>query len=302
VSERALDPEAAMFLAAINAQAGAGPQMWDVPIGEARATYAALAAMSGEAPPLASVEDGEAGGVRVRRYVPVDVDEAGVIVFFHGGGFTIGDLDSHDPIVRQLAARTRFPAVAVDYRMGPEAPFPAAVEDSLAAFDAVVDALPASTKVAVAGDSAGGNLAAVVAQQRRTRVAFQGLVYPVVDYTQRRPSYALNGEGHFLTTPTMDWFERCYVAEGTDRTDPRLSPILGDLAGLPPAWVLTCEFDPLRDEGQAYVAALVAAGGEVEHRHLPGSIHGVVLVGAVVPQGLAAIAELGDAIRAALTA
>jgi acetyl esterase len=207
----------------------------------------------------------------------------------HGGGFVIGDLETHDNVCRRLARDAEVVVVSADYRLAPEHVFPAAVEDSMAVLTAVAADIDSyggdAGKLVIGGDSAGGNLAAVCSQLAREggpALAAQLLVYPAVDLLGDFPSRTENAEGYFLTLKDMEWFGRNYL--GFDETDPRaaevaedprLSPIkAANLAGLPPAIVATAEFDPLRDEGNAYAAALEKAGVRVVHRQFPGLIHG----------------------------
>lgn len=228
---------------------------------------------------------GEAGPVRARLYVPFGIAKpAPLIVYFHGGGHVIGDLDTHDQPCRFLAAEVPALLLAVDYRLAPEDPFPAAVDDALAAFrwaHANAPALGADPdRIAVAGDSAGANLAAAVCQLARDaggpRPAFQALVYPVTDYSTRRRSYEVFGKGFFLTGEEMDWFRDHYLPADEQRSDPRASPILGDLSGLPPAHVVTSGFDPLRDEGEDYARRLGEAGVPTTLRREPDLVHGFI--------------------------
>jgi acetyl esterase len=280
---------------------------------EMRQSYAALS-MVGSRPEMASVTDrtvpGPAGDIPVRVYVPTDdPGPRPVLVYFHGGGWVIGDLDTHDGTVRAVAEGSGVTVVSVDYRLAPEHPFPAALDDCLAAVrwvaanaaDLDVDA----ARLAVGGDSAGGNLAAVVAQALRgggPDVRFQLLVYPVTDGTLSLPSVEENAEGYFLTTATMTWFWQQYVGDG-DWTDPRVSPLHADddvLAGLPPALVITAEYDPLRDEGEAYAARLAAAGVDATASRYDRMIHGFFSMRDMVPEGKAAVDEACAALRAAL--
>jgi acetyl esterase len=259
--------------------------------------------------PVGAVEDRtvpvEHGELPARVYFPKDGPEGDVprptVVFFHGGGFVIGDLDTHDNQCRMVCRELGAVVLSVAYRVAPEDRFPAAVDDCFAAArwaaDHVEELGGDADRIAVAGDSAGGNLAAVVAQLARDagapKLAAQLLVYPAVDFRDddgRYPSRAENAEGYFLTRADMEWFARHY-AEDADDTDPRLSPIAGDLAGLPPAVVVTAEFDPLRDEGDAYARALADAGVEVVHRSFPGMIHGFFDLSGLSPAAAEAVRQ-----------
>jgi len=254
--------------------------------------------------------DGPGGALRLRLYHPAGAGPgAPLVVFFHGGGFVIGDLDTHDGTCRILATRTGAVVVSVDYRLAPEHRFPAALDDGVAALTWAATA--ASTfgadpaRLAVAGDSAGGNLAAAAAQRARDAgapaLAAQALVYPVVDFTTARPSVADNGEGYLLTADAMAWFAEQYLGDAP-RDDPGASPLLGRLTGLPPAVVATAEFDPLRDEGRAYAAALSGAGVAVDHLEFPGLVHGFLGLGALSPASAAATDAVWGALAARLTA
>lgn len=238
--------------------------------------------------PVASVEDtkfdGPAGPIAVRIYRPEGDGPHPTVAFFHGGGFVIGDLDTHDNQCRWICRETGAVVASFDYRLAPEAPWPAAVEDCVAATRWAaenIDRLGGDpARLAVAGDSAGGNLAAVVAQQVRDggpALAAQLLIYPATDLTDDQgatyPSRLENAQGYLLTVDDMLWFSGHYVG-GADPADPGISPLRGDLRGLPPAVVATAEYDPLRDEGEAYAEALRAAGLPVTVRRFDGLIHG----------------------------
>lgn len=210
-----------------------------------------------------------------------------LLLFFHGGGFVLGDLDSHDALCRLLCASAGILVLSVDYRLAPEHPWPAAPDDAFAAWRWLVDhaeGLGADPeRLALGGDSAGGNLSAITAQTIRdhggVQPAAQLLLYPAVDWSREYPSRAAFGEGFYLDGASMDWCEAHYLgAPGTpaavDRTDVRVSPLLGDLRGLAPALVVTAGFDPLRDQGEAYVQALVEAGTPALGRRMPDLIHG----------------------------
>jgi acetyl esterase len=266
---------------------------------------------------VASVVDrsipGPQGEIPVRIYTPATGAAGdgplGVLAFFHGSGFVIFDLDTHDHECRMLANLGRVVVVSVDYRLAPEHKFPAAVTDARAALHWVVDhaeglgADPA--RLAVGGDSAGGNLAAVVAQVARDEggppIAFQLLVYPVTDLRGGHASRVENGKGYLLTTEVMQWFEEQYLNDDTDRTDPRASPLLAaSFAGLPRALVITAEYDPLRDEGDEYAQRLQADGVEVAHHRYDGAVHGFFQLSATTDIGRRAVEEAGAALRTAL--
>ncbi|HEX5771501.1 MAG TPA: alpha/beta hydrolase [Nocardioidaceae bacterium] len=242
---------------------------------------------------------GPAGDLAARVYRPEADGPVPTVVLFHGGGWVIGDLDTHDNMARSICRDCSAVVVSVDYRLAPENPFPAAVEDALAATQWVGERLAdfgGSEKLAVAGDSAGGNLSAVVAQQLRDAggpaIAAQLLIYPAVDVTGEYASRLENAEGYFLDLATMAWFMNHYAADPSHHTDPRVSPLRHhDLTGLPPAVVVTAEFDPLRDEGEAYAAELSAAGVPVEVRRFDGMIHGFFDMGGFSPAAQAAVDE-----------
>jgi acetyl esterase len=229
-----------------------------------------------------------------------------VLVFFHGGGWVIGDLDTHDGICRMIANRANCGVVSVDYRLAPEHKYPAAAED---AYAALLDVHARAeefgfdgTRIAVGGDSAGGNLSAVVAQMARDRggpaVAYQALVYPVCDFSFKTGSYRDNAEGYMLTRDSMRWFWGHYLANDADGIQPYASPLRAEsLAGLPPALVITAEFDPLRDEGDAYAARLKEAGVAVKHSPYPGMIHGFFQLAEIIPAGKAAIEEVSAELK-----
>lgn len=226
---------------------------------------------------------GPHGPIPIRTYVPLwHRRPAGALVFFHGGGFVLGSLDSHDAPCRVLADSAQVIVIAVDYRLAPEHKFPCAVDDALAAFRWVA-ANAASlgidpARIGVGGDSAGGNLAAVVAQQTRgdaIRPAMQLLIYPATDWTMTAPSHETMGRGFFLERETMIWFRNHYLRGPDDVRDPRASPLFAtDFRDLPPAFVATAGFDALRDEGEAYAKKLEAAGVPVTYYCYPGLFHG----------------------------
>jgi acetyl esterase len=267
---------------------------------------------------LASVREttiaGADGPLRARLFVPDDGHDGPpgpLIVYYHGGGWVAGDLDTHDQPCRLLAKASGARVLSVDYRLAPEHPFPAPVDDALAAFrDAVAraDQLGADpARIAVAGDSAGGHLAAVTAQQAVIEggpaPAFQLLIYPVTDLAAVAQSRLTFAMGFILTKENMDWYEEQFLGPDGDRRDPRVSPLLREeLAGTAPALVVTAGFDPLRDEGEAYAHKLGQAGVRTILRRHPGYVHGFThaLNGGAGPRE--AIAEMGGVLRAALGA
>jgi len=226
---------------------------------------------------------GADGQLGARLYVPLAADSRGLLVFFHGGGWVVGDLDTHDALCRAIAADAGIRVLSVDYRRAPEAPAPTAAEDAIAAFTWAVDhaedlnADPA--RIAVGGDSAGGNLAAVVAQQTVRRglpqPALQVLLYPALDLVARRPSRDLFAEGFILTEDDIIWYRDHYTPDPKIRPNPLVSPMLAeDLTGLPPTYLTTAGFDPLRDEGNDYAQALKSAGNHLTHVPHPSLTHG----------------------------
>lgn len=247
------------------------------------------------------------GRIAVRAYRPSS-EVLPALLYFHGGGWVIGDLDTHDTLCRQLAANARCAVFSVDYRLAPEHPFPAAVEDCMAATQFIarnaqglkIDA----ARIAVGGDSAGGNLAAVVALQARDAggpaLAFQLLIYPATDQRCQLPSHARNGKGYLLTSEGIEFFSRCYLPERRALTDWRASPLLApSLEGLPPALVLTAGYDPLLDEGRAYAERLSGEGVAVRYLEYPDMVHGFVLFGGVLDTANAAVAECSAALARA---
>jgi acetyl esterase len=266
---------------------------------ERRAATQPLPAEVAEVRDLAA--DSPNGTIPVRLYRPLG-SGAGplpVLVYYHGGGWVIGDLDTHDVLCRELANGAGCAVVAVDYRMGPEHRFPAAVDDVLAATrwvrrEAATLGLDAG-RMAVGGDSAGGNLAAVVAIAARDAgdlpIAFQLLIYPATDMRRGHPSHQANGQGYLLTRDTMTYFHDHYITDAKHDLDWRASPLLhNDLSKLPPALVITAGYDPLRDEGLAYAEALTAAGNRANYVCFERQIHGFVTMGKVLDEANTAVA------------
>lgn len=280
-----LDPRAAEVIEVLEA---AFPDVEQVGAEEARRQMAVmLEALPTEPLEIAHVDDraipGPGGSLPVRVYRPGDREDLPVVVYLHGGGWAICDLETHDPTCRRLADAAGCVVMSVDYRLAPEHPFPAAVDDAYAALQWVAhhaSELPGDgSRLGVAGDSAGGNLAAAACLRARDRgdpaVAAQLLVYPVIDRDFETPSYRDNAEGYFLTRSEMQWYWRHYLPEESSADDPYACPIrAGDLSGLPPAVVITAEHDPLRDEGAAYARRLEEAGVPVTYRCYEGMFHG----------------------------
>jgi len=261
------------------AEAG-GPPLTEMSPEEARGLPAILAELTGAGPEIATVRDveipGPAGAIPARVYEPV-AEPPGTVVYFHGGGWVIGDLDTWDAAVRNLAKESGARVVSVDYRLAPEHRFPAAADDASAATQWAAKEFDGP--IVVAGDSAGGNLAAVVALVAREEglraPRLQLLVYPVTDRETESPSMIENATGYFLEAERMDWFWDLYAASAADHGDWRYSPMrVADCAGLPRALVITAEFDPLRDQGEAYGERLRAAGVETEILRADGLFHG----------------------------
>ena len=265
-----------------------------------------------ESEPVAQVVNrtipGPAGEIPVRIYAPAGSGPFPAMVFFHGGGWVICDLDTHDGLCRSLCHGAGCVVVSVDYRLAPEHKFPAAPQDCYAATQwvaghaAEINAIPG--KLAIGGDSAGGNLTAVVAQMARDqggpRLAFQLLIYPATDFDFDGPSIHENAEGYFLTRDDMIWFTNHYLSSDEDKKNPLASPLLAaDLRGLPPALVITGEYDPLRDEGEAYARRLQEAGVPVTLARYDGVIHGFLSLEPLTDKGKRAKEECSQALRAA---
>lgn len=247
---------------------------------------------------VGEVTDTTVAGVPVRVYRPETSGPLPTLVYLHGGGFVIGDLDTHDQTCRRLCAGADLVVVSVDYRLAPEHPWPAAVDDALAVTRAVADDLASygGAGLAVGGDSAGGNLAAIAAQELREQITGQLLIYPAVDPGGEYPSREENAEGYFLEMATMLWFFGHYLPtleqDAGPLADPRLAPLHGRLDGVAPAVVVTAELDPLRDEGEAYAAALAAAGVSVDAVRYDSLVHGFIDMGVVSPAATVAVDDV----------
>jgi acetyl esterase len=280
-----------------------GPPAHEVPVAQARAGHEReTALLSGPGEEVGEVSDvevaGAGGPVRVRVYVPLE-PTGGVLAYFHGGGWVVGSIESFDTTCRALANASGAIVGSVGYRLAPEHPFPAGLEDCVAATKALAERYP-DEPLAVAGDSAGGNLAIAVARRLRDDVRAQALIYPVADAGLNTPSMRDFGEGYGLTVAGLQRYWNLYV-DGADGFQPDTSPLRADdLAGLPPTFVLTAELDVLRDEGEALAEKLREAGVEVTHRRYDGVIHGFWRWMAATPRTREAIDEVGAALRRAL--
>ncbi|MBR0849886.1 alpha/beta hydrolase [Bradyrhizobium diazoefficiens] len=304
-----LDPDAAAVYKAFLEAARPGYET--LTAAEARASFLqARPATNPEPPELARVAPlsipAPHGAIPARIYVPTEARQrdglSPALVFFHGGGWVVGDLDSHDVVCRQLADAGALVVIAIDYRRAPEHKFPAAVEDAIAATRWIaanareLDLDP--TRVSIGGDSAGGNLAAVVALAARDdngpAIAAQLLIYPAVDFAMTHGSHSEPETSVLLTHAVVRWFRDHYLNGTADIHDWRASPARAqNLAGLPPAYVLTAGADPLRDEGDDYAARLKQAGVQVTLKHLPGQFHGFLTMGKLLPQANTAVREIG---------
>lgn len=301
-------PDVAGFLGFLNNLPG--PKMHQLEPPAARATYAAMKDIAD--PPvgeLATIADltipGPAGDIPARLFDVAESRAPGpLIVFFHGGGFVIGDLDTHASFCAEVSRTLDLPVLAVDYRLAPESPWPAAPDDCEAAARWAADS-PAAlsrkvTGLVTCGDSAGGNLAIVVAMALRDMPAAVPVIaqlpfYPATDTTQDYPSYSHFAEGYLLTRDSMDWFNAAYQAEAEHI---RASPLKGDLTGMPPAVVVTASLDPIRDQGRAYAAALARAGVAVVYREAVGNIHGFITLRKAIPSS---VGDVAGALAAAKT-
>jgi acetyl esterase/lipase len=291
-----------------------GSDVFTDPVEEARARYDGLPRLLGYESPLPiptreiAVPAGH-GDIPATLYIPAGLPEpSGLLVYFHGGGFSVGSRTSHDPVARYLAGHAGVRVLSVEYRRAPEHPFPAAVEDAIAAFEhahrhaADLGADPG--RVAVGGDSAGGNLAAVTAQQAVGRggpvPAFQLLMYPPTDLGGRRPSHDLFARGSTFTDRNLAWALANYVPSQTDPRDPRLSPLHGEIIGLPPAYIASAGFDPIRDDAVAYSDKLRAAGVPVALSRQPDLPHAYLNFVGLGGRFAEAAAEAAGALRLGL--
>ena len=307
-----LDPQAQFILDLAERSTRPRPESLDP--SAARIQYAEMvAAVAGDPPTGVEVQNGlipgPGGEMPTRLYRPQDIEgPLPILVYFHGGGYVIGDLDTHDIPFRRLCLSAGCLVVSVDYRLAPEHPFPASADDAWAATRWVVDHATDlggdPSRVAVGGDSAGGNLAAVVCHLAKREGApalvYQILIYPAMDATSSMPSHETLGHGYRLTKELMGWFMRHYFKAGEDRRQLVASPLFADdFAELAPALVLTAGYDPLRDEGRAYADKLHDAGVSTEFIEYEGMIHGFITMGGVVDAATEALQQCGAALRRA---
>jgi acetyl esterase len=303
-----LDPMMQQLLE-FSREAGMPPDFTVIGVAAAKQLAADTASRMGTGPQMAHVEDlkidGPAGPIRARWYVPANPVD-GLIVFYHGGGWVLGTLDGYDPVARRLASASGYALLSIDYRTAPEHPFPAPVEDCYAALrwaDRNRQRLCGdSAPLVIAGDSAGGNLAAVVALRARDeggpRIALQVLIYPVTDCDFSTPSYRAFGDGYLLTAKAMQWFWDQYVADHAARHNPLASPLRANsLAGLPPALVELAGYDCLLDEGAAYARRLDADGVPTATRCWSGLVHGFIQFAMVLPPAGDAADRIGADIK-----
>ncbi len=297
----ALHPQTAAVLDFMK-QLGA-PPLHEVTPAEGRANYLAMRVPS--TVQLHEIRDFDAGGVRCRLYRSTDDNAAPLLIYYHGGGWVIGDLESHDDICRKLARDAKCSVIAVDYRLAPEHPAPASHEDCIAAtkwiFANATSLAVDPARIAIGGDSAGGNLSAVVSMHAGVKPVFQLLVYPATDMRMGQVSHRENAQGYLLTEDSMKWFIDHYLqGDDTKRNDPLYSPLLSDEATLkksPPTLVITAEYDPLRDEGEEYAARLNAVGVQASVVRFRGQIHAFFGMSELLDDAAAAIALSASYLR-----
>ncbi|QBD76912.1 alpha/beta hydrolase [Ktedonosporobacter rubrisoli] len=307
-----LDPQARALMEQLHAQAR--PALSHLSATQLRAGDDEIIPLTGEPVVVSKVEQvkipGPGGPLPLRIYTPAGTGPFPVLVYFHGGGWVVCNLETHDSLCRTLANTANSIVISVDYRLAPENPFPAAFEDAYAVTEWAArhaDKLGADpTRIAVGGDSAGGNLAAGVALEARERGAFsvtcQALIYPVLDYYQpASSSYTAYAEGYFLSGKDMPWYYQQYLPSGFDGKDARVAPVLAsDLRGLPPALIITAEYDPTRDGAELYAMRLKEAGVEVSLTRYEGMMHAFVLLAGVFEQGRKARQQVGTFLQEAL--
>ena len=303
-----LDPQAQAYIEQVAALGL--PPVWEVTPAQARINAASRPRPAG--PPVAAIDNrhipGPGGDLPVRIYTPAGAGPFPVLVWFHGGGWVIGDLESADPTARHLCRDAGCLVISVDYRLAPETKFPGPAEDCYAATVWAARNAPALNadpdRIAVGGDSAGGNLAAAVslmaADRRGPAIVHQLLVYPVTDRNYQTPSYTDNAEGYMLARDAMRWYWDAYLASDADAANPYAAPMQAQtLTGQPPALIITAEYDPLRDEGEAYGHRLQAAGVAAEITRYPGMIHGFFSTVGIMDQSRQAVTQAAQALKTA---
>jgi acetyl esterase len=293
------------------------PKSWDVPAAVARQSFSGLMQLTGPKDvAVGKVENftipAPGGPIRARSYAPVAaVGPLPSLIYFHGGGFVVGSLESHDGLCRLFSAEGGFKVIAVDYRLAPEHPWPAAVDDAWAATQWIEENAASlgvdAGRVAVGGDSAGGMLAAIVTQLARDKgglkIAYQLLLFPNTQMGGETSSMSEFAVGYFLERRAIEYFMSLYLPSGTDRNSPRVSPLRAkNFSGLPPAYVMLGGYDPLHDEGLAYADKLRAAGGKVTVADYADMVHGFIYLQTVLPQAREAVAEAAKAVKKALEA
>ena len=311
-----LDPIVKAFIDQMAAQPA--PKMYELPAPAARMMFGAIMEMTGPKDvPIGKTQNltcpGPGGDIPLRIYTPVApaAEALPALLFFHGGGFVIGNIDTHDGLCRMIANEAGVRVIAVDYRLAPEHKYPAAIEDGYAALKFVEANAPQlgvdANRLAVGGDSAGGNITAVLTQMAKEKggpsIAFQLLFFPVTQIGEETSSLKNYAEGFVLERAGLEWFYNCYVPAGTHKSDPALSPLhAASLDGLPPAYLTVAEFDPLHDEGLEYGKKLKAAGVACEIVDYPGLVHDFIYFQSVLPQAAVALKAAAQALKKALNA
>ena len=311
-----LDPLVKAFLD--RAQALPRPKVWDVPLTVSRQSFAGMMGLVGpQGVPVGKIDNfvipGPAGDIRARSYAPVASggDALPTLIFFHGGGFVVGDLDTHDGLCRLLTAEGGFRVIAVDYRRAPENKWPAPLDDAFAAVKYVFGNAPSlgvdAGRIAVGGDSAGGHLAAAVTHLAKEKgglqLAFQMLLFPGTEFTTDTGSMQKYAVGYFLEKQSIEWFYSQVLPPGTDRASPSVSPLkAADFSGLPPAYIMLGGYDPLHDEGQQYADKMRAAGVSVAIAEYSDMVHDFIYFEGVLPQAHEALVAAAAALKAAFSA
>jgi acetyl esterase len=309
-----LDPQVKAFLD--QASAMPRPKMWDMPLSMSRHSFAQMMTMMGPHDvPVGKIQNisipGPGGDIRARVYAPIagGSESLPAMVFFHGGGFVVGDLDTHDGLCRLIAHEGGFVVVAVDYRLAPENKWPAPLDDAIAATRWIFANAPSlgidAGRIAIGGDSAGGHLAACVTQAIKAsgglKLAFQLLLFPGTEFTTDTSSMNRYAVGYLMEKQTIEWFYSQVLPDDADRLSPKVSPLLSkDFSGLPPAYIMLGGYDPLHDEGLAYADKLKAAGVKVTVADYSDMVHCFIYLQSVLPQAHDAMAKAAEAVAQAL--